>query len=129
MRKENGMLRDVQAKRLIAVTLNERGAMELTPLKNCRPGERKIFFVNHIQKGLITKKTLLLGHFLLEFEKMPNETFLMRPGYTNRLYFPEDRRVIDYSELTAEEKEITRFRIAELMKKYRKASKILNVYQ
>jgi hypothetical protein len=93
----------------LALTLNEDGARSFTFLKDASPGVREAYFVDHFAMGGISEAPMLLGQFLFEFEKYPEEAFNLSSGGTNRIYFrmngpgQKDRRIENYGLLTEDE--------------------------
>ncbi len=100
------------------LTLNDKGCSAFSYLKNGQTGKREVYFINKINTGSVTGATMLLGQFIFEFEGAPDEALLMRPGGTNRIYFPTDSRIRDYDFLKKEEKDETKSRLSVLLKKY-----------
>jgi hypothetical protein len=126
------MLTDVPApKRFVAVELNGHGATAFVYLRGAKAGERRVYFVDRVAPGAVTKAPMLLGQFLDEFEKCPEDALRLSPGGTNRLYFQVeqehsgDRRVSAYDDLTPEEVRDTWGRLAQLAKAYPKAAELL----
>jgi hypothetical protein len=104
----------------LALTLNESGVGSFTFLKDASPGSREAYFVDRFAMGGITEAPMLLGQFLFEFEKCPEEAFCLSSGGTNRIYFrmngsgQKDRRVDEYSLLTEDEINDVRSRLQAL---------------
>lgn len=104
----------------LALTLNEWGARSFTFLENASPGSREAYFVDRFSMGAITEAPMLLGQFLFEFEKCPEEAFCLSSGDTNRIYFrmngpgQKDERIDEYSLLTEVEINDVRSRLQAL---------------
>lgn len=102
----------------IALTLSEYGADGFTYLRNGKPGQRHVYYISYINAGTISGKPMLLGQFLFEFEGAPSDALRLTPGFTNRIYYPQDRRISSYDPLTEAEIEETRNRLMKLSEKY-----------
>lgn len=102
----------------VALTLSEDGASSFSYLRDGKPGQRHVYFVDHINTGSITGAPMLLGQFLFEFEGSPADALRMSPGGTNRIYYPRDKRVASYDPLTEEERQDTKNRLHNLAEKY-----------
>lgn len=102
---------------LLVLTMTEVGARSFTYLKNVEKGQREIYFVGKVLKGAVSGRTMLLGQFIFEFEKAPDESIPMNPASSNRIYFPEDKRVALFEEPTEEEKKETKERLLDLAEK------------
>lgn len=92
-------------KQFVTVSLSERGVKSFTYLKNAKEGQREVYFVDNISRGGITGSIMLLGQFIFEIEAAPEDALQFTPGSTNRLYYPSDKRVFLYDDLTNEEVE------------------------
>lgn len=109
---------NVEPGKFIALTLNEDGAGSFSYLRGGKPGQRHVYFIDHINTGGITGAPMLLGQFVFEFEGSPAEALRMAPGCTNRIYYPRDKRISAYNPLTEEEVEDTKKRLNRLAEKY-----------
>ncbi len=102
----------------VALTLSDDGAKSFTYLKDGKPGQRHVYFIDRIQTGGITGAPMLLGQFVFEFEGSPAEALRMSPCGSNRIYYPRDRRVVSYDPLTEEERQDTENRLRKLAETY-----------
>lgn len=109
---------NIESGKFVVLTLNEHGAESFSCLKDGKPGQRHVYFVDEINTGGITGAPMLLGQFLFEFEGCPKDALRMSPGGTNRIYYPRDKRISAYSPLTEEEAEDTKNRLIRLGEEY-----------
>ena len=120
--------------RFVAVVFSERGTTAFSLLEGVKAGERQVYYIDAVRQGRISGAQMLLGQFVTEFEQEPQVALSLTPGSTNRLYFPGsnnneglqgDNRVIEYDDLTSEEVEDTRARLAALAATHPKAADLL----
>lgn len=116
----------------LALTLNERGAKSFAFLKDASPGVREAYFISYFQVGTITGAPMLLGQFLFEFEKCPEDALRLLPGNTNRIYFrkngpgDKDGRIDAYDLLTKNETANVRSRLQALASKQEQYQETIN---
>lgn len=76
---------------LVVLTLNGEGSHNFSYIKKHQKGQKEIYYINKVVIGGLSERIMLLGQFLYEFENSSSDALIMEPGYTNRIYFPEDR--------------------------------------
>ena len=103
----------VREKQFIAATVVKGGGIHAY-LRDADGETRYIYYVDAIRTGAMSKSTMLLGHFIDEFEDAPDAALKLTPGWTNRLYFPNSENVVSYDYLTEEEVLKTKGRLEEL---------------
>lgn len=108
-------------RQFIAVTVAKGGGGNAY-LTDADGETRYIYYIHTIKIGAISKKTMLLGQFIDEFEKAPDAALKLTLGNTNRVYFPTSENVVSYDYLTEEEILETRGRLEELARNHTKHS-------
>lgn len=80
---------------LVVLTLNNEGSHGFTYVEKGQEGQKEIYYIDKVRIGSISQEIMLLGQFLSEFENSPSDALLLEPGCTNRIYFPNDMKIME----------------------------------
>lgn len=102
-REERLLMLEPREKSVVVMKVSESGVDGFKYLRDRKPEQREVYFINEITPGPV-EGVMLLGQFLFEFENCPQFALPLTPGRTNRTCFPSDHKVDSFEEPTVEEK-------------------------